>query len=121
MAYSGANASEHLLIIINGENLLYQQQNSILFSRTSCVFSAVGTAYFSTYHRLSKTFRYVTAPRDWNSLAFLLLIYRRLLMLFQLKQFRAAATSALIHTRIYRCYCSSFIAVSAGSLNALVM
>jgi len=42
-------------------------------------------------------------------------------MLFQLKQFRAAATSALIHTRIYRCYCSSFIAVSAGSLNALVM
>ena len=117
MAYSGANASEHLLIIINGENLLYQQQKT----RTSCVFSAVGTAYFSTYHRLSKTFRYVTAPRDWNSLAFLLLIYRRLLMLFQLKQFRAAATSALIHTRIYRCYCSSFIAVSAGSLNALVM
>ena len=40
MAYSGANASEHLLIIINGENLLYQQQKT----RTSCVFSAVGTA-----------------------------------------------------------------------------
>jgi hypothetical protein len=39
MAYSGANASEHLLIIINGENLLYQKQET----RTSCVFSAVGT------------------------------------------------------------------------------
>jgi cytochrome c-type biogenesis protein CcmH/NrfG len=50
-----------------------------------------------------------------------LLIYRRLLILLQLRQFSAAATSALIRTWIYRCYCSSFIAVSAGSLNALVM
>ena len=56
-----------------------------------------------------------------EQLGFLLLIYRRFLMLLQLKQFRAAATSALIRTWIYRCYCSSFIAVSAGSLNALVM
>jgi hypothetical protein len=46
----------------------------------------------------SETFRYVTAPRDWNSLAFILLIYRRLLILLQLRQFSAAATSALIRT-----------------------